>query len=585
MIFSIVIIAFIAYSLLGNNAIATSNKNQEPISERTYPLTQLQQDFKQFQDTIEKKHPKVYTNQEELSKLYKDQYSLLRDNMSELEFYRILSPIMAKVNCGHSNITLSKEYETYIRESGNVIPLDMKVIDDKIYILKDMSGEGIPAGSEILTINGYTSKDIISTFLENLASDGSILSRKYEVINLQFNDLFYTLIDNADKFEITYQEPQELQVNQKTLVAIPVTKIRDRKEELISLNIYMDMNAWAEAPSKEINQNYAVLNVNSFMSNQKLFKKNIDEFFIEVADKKIQNLIVDFRGNWGGAPKGSVLLYSYLLEQPERYFTDDAPIFFFNYKKPIKPAENKFDGNVYFLVNGTCFSTTGHLVSLLKHHNIGTIIGEETGGSFLCSGNARNYTLKNTQLRLYCSQDTYEVVTSGATPGKGVIPDYEVKPTIDDYLTGNDPVKDFAIELISNKNSEAEADNHQNSLYINQTYNFNLLFPESWEGKYYITEVEPTRIDICHINDIEDERIARLFTLHVFSNNHDFEERYNSLQETIPMKKIYEDTDLIVAVTYPSDIAYVHSEQKYLEEYNGMLGDIPEILSSIQRSF
>ena len=449
MLFSIVLMAVIVYLVLGNSAMTASSYDEDPIAERTYPLKQLQQDFKQFQNTIEKKHPKLYTNHEELSKLYDEQYVLLTENMSELEFYRILSPIMAELNCGHSNITLSKEYETHIRQSGKVIPLEIKVVDEKLYIIKDMSGMGILPGSEVLTINGRTSEDIISTLLENLTSDGSILSRKYAVMNLQFNDLFYTLIDDSDRFIIIYKEPGGLLVYKNALVAMPVTNIRDHKQDLISLNIYIDMNTWAKQPSKEINKDYAVLNVNSFMSNEKMFKENVEDFFTELAEKKIQNLILDFRGNWGGGPKSSVLIYSYLLKQPERYFTDDAPIFFYNYKKPIEPAENRFKGNVYILVNGTCFSTTGHLLSLLKHHKMGTIIGEETGGSAACSGNARSYTLKNTRLRLYCSQDTYEVVTSGPTPGKGVMPDYEVKYTLDDYITGNDPVKALALQLIN----------------------------------------------------------------------------------------------------------------------------------------
>ena len=119
-------------------------------------------------------------------------------------------------------------------------------------------------------------------------------------------------------------------------------------------------------------------------------------------------------------------------------------------------------------------------------------------------------------------------------------------------------------------------------VYVNQNYNFSLLFPKGWEDRFYLTEVEPTWIDVCHVNDLPDERIARLFTLHIFADNDAFEERNQSFQETISMAKIYEDAELIVAVTYPSDIAYVHSEQKYLEEYNAMVGDIPEILASIE---
>ncbi len=128
----------------------------------------------------------------------------------------------------------------------------------------------------------------------------------------------------------------------------------------------------------------------------------------------------------------------------------------------------------------------------------------------------------------------------------------------------------------------SQGSNNEDILYVNQNYNFSLSFPKGWGGKFFLTEVEPTWIDVCHVNDLPDERIARLFTLHIFTDNDAFEERNQSFQETISMMKIYEDAEIIVAVTYPSDVAYVHSEQKYLEEYNAMLGDISEILSSIE---
>jgi hypothetical protein len=59
----------------------------------------------------------------------------------------------------------------------------------------------------------------------------------------------------------------------------------------------------------------------------------------------------------------------------------------------IKPARNKFSGTMYVLIDGGCFSTTGHLCSLLRYHGIGTFIGEETAGSFACTDNRTAITL------------------------------------------------------------------------------------------------------------------------------------------------------------------------------------------------
>ncbi len=448
---AIITASFLLYWLIADNALLSRQQQQEPISGRIYPLAQLQQDFKQFQDTIENKHPKLYTAEDELSNLFEKQYALLNRDMNELYFYRLLSPIMAKLNCGHSNIVISEEYEDYLRKDGKLLPLNVIVIDDRIFVTKDLSALGLSAGSEIKSINGYPAPNIISIFLDNLTSDGANQTRKYQVINMQFNDLYHILIDDSESFVVTYTDPRETVVKEATLPGIAVSKIRDLNLTLSSLGVYLDWKALKNDISKEINSNYALLNARSFLVNSKDFQRVTDEFFEEVADKQIPNIIIDLRGNWGGPPKSSVLLYSYLIQEPEKYFTKDAPFFYYQYKKAIKPAENNYHGNVYILIDGTCFSTTGHLVSLLKSHKLGTFIGEETGGSFLCSGNARSSTLKNTGLRLYCSVDSYEVEAVGLTPGRGVMPDYQVRPSLTDYLSGNDSVKQFALELIDKK--------------------------------------------------------------------------------------------------------------------------------------
>lgn len=451
LVLAMITATFILYSLSGNNGLHFNKKNQEAISERTYPLAQLQQDFKQFQDTIENKHPKPSTNEEELSKLFERQYALLDSDMNELDFYRVLSPIMANLNCGHSNIIISEEYEDYLRENGRLLPLEVKVIDDRIFVIHDLSEVGLPAGSELKSINGHPAKSVISIFLANLTSDGANQTRKYQVMNMQFNDLYHTLIDDSESFVVTYSDHQGTDLKEATLPGLAVSIIRDPNLKLSSLGAYLDWKVLKTNISKEIHPNYALLNAKSFLVDSKDFKQVTDEFFQEVADKQIPNIIIDLRGNWGGPPKSSVLLYSYLIQQPEKYFTNDAPFYYYKYKKAIEPAENNYDGNVYILTDGICFSTTGHLASLLKTHNLGTFIGEETGGSFLCSGNARSSTLKNTRLRLYCSVDTYQVEAPGLTPGRGVMPDYGVKPSLGDYLREDDPVKKFALDLIAEK--------------------------------------------------------------------------------------------------------------------------------------
>jgi C-terminal processing protease CtpA/Prc len=167
-----------------------------------------------------------------------------------------------------------------------------------------------------------------------------------------------------------------------------------------------------------------------------------------VAEKETSHLILDLRDNWGGNPYYASYLLSYLISKPTTYF-GKAPFYYIKYKNPLKPAKHRFTGRLYILINGASFSTTGHLCSLLKSHSIGVFIGEESGGSYICTDASINVTLRHTKLRLHCSTTAFATAVSNLPPGKGITPDYRITPTLQNYLEGTDPEMNLAIQLVS----------------------------------------------------------------------------------------------------------------------------------------
>ena len=54
--------------------------------------------------------------------------------------------------------------------------------------------------------------------------------------------------------------------------------------------------------------------------------------------------------------------------------------------KPIAPEDGHYAGNVYLLTSGKTFSAAASFAWTFAECNIGTIIGEETGGMSVCYG-------------------------------------------------------------------------------------------------------------------------------------------------------------------------------------------------------
>lgn len=450
------VISIFLIIVLSSVLLSSCSKSKSDIK-TTYSLRNLQADFIEFQNIIDNEQAKLYVNKDELSELFKTQYSLLKDGMTKLEFYRVLSPIVSKLNCTHTYLTLNdkiinadKDDFMYVYPEGKYLPLDIKIIENEAFVYQNIEKENIPAGAKIIEINGQPIKEIINVFLNNTNSDGSNTSRKYYFMSNWFSELYFNYINESDKFKVTYVNPFDNKTMKADLEAIIGEKLKDWKKNKDDKNsLYFNT----------FEKNYAVLTIKTFELNDndvQKFKNFIREFFIKVSEENISNVILDVRGNWGGNVYCTLDLLSYLLHGEARYFIPlndeqrkNMPIEFL---KPIILYKNNFKGNLYVLTDGGNSSATTQLISILKAHNTGTYIGEETAASFKISASQNDVELLNTKVRFRYSREAAQVDAPGIIAGQGIMPDYRVIPKIQDYIDNKDIVKDFAVDLIMKKN-------------------------------------------------------------------------------------------------------------------------------------
>jgi len=453
-----ILVLFITGSGRGVETQAQKPERASAPSEKRYTLEELQEDFKRLRSVVENNYSMFFAEKEEISTIFNRRYALLEEGMSQLEFYRVLSPAVASLNCGHSNVLLSRAYEQQIKSETALLPLEVTVLNQKLHVVESKGSEHIPPGSEILSINGIPSPEMLKTIYNSVSSDGANRTRISRIIDNQFSFLYHTLIDESEPFTVRYQLPETSdkqsdnspKTKTKTLQGVSFSQLWGRNHRIVSIGVLLDMEKIKTDYAAKIFDNYATLSVGSFILDQKDYSSFLEEFFIKLEERSIKKLVIDLRGNWGGTPKPAALLLSYLSSEPVRYFNSEAPFYMFNYKKLQKPKKHAFSGTVYVLMDGSGFSTTSHFISLLKHHGIATLIGEETGGSASCSDGKRKIVLPNTDLRVYYSTRVFTTAVEGFTPGKGINPDYNIKPTAKDIAAGRDPAAEFAAKLADN---------------------------------------------------------------------------------------------------------------------------------------
>lgn len=94
--------------------------------------------------------------------------------------------------------------------------------------------------------------------------------------------------------------------------------------------------------------------------------------------------------------------------------------------KPIAPEDGHYAGNVYLLTSGKTFSAAASFAWTFAECNIGTIIGEETGGMSVCYGDKLWYHLPVSDLECGISFKRFWYLNADEDDIHGAMPDIAV---------------------------------------------------------------------------------------------------------------------------------------------------------------
>jgi C-terminal processing protease CtpA/Prc len=231
----------------------------------------------------------------------------------------------------------------------------------------------------------------------------------------------------------------------------------------------------------------------------KQFVQKLDSVFLEIKNtSKIKNVVIDLRENGGGSDPNETILCTYFSKKPfrenvEAYtLTNEIPFpQYYNFGSEIdslkkikqkeledelkmyhnvyknqkwyqndtfntffQPHKNRFEGPLYIIINPNVASAASHFASLAKAYTHAVFIGEETtGGYYEHVGHySLAYTLPNSKIAFGFSivHVTQDAVKLKSQPqGRGILPDYEVKQTLKDFLNNTDTQMEFVKKLIN----------------------------------------------------------------------------------------------------------------------------------------
>ncbi len=425
----------------------------------------LEQDLLFFSEKLTSIHPK-FMDKSYCSKWeseFADINKSLKDSMIQNEFYLIVSPFLAYLNDAHSNFLCPfDQRKQYMMSGGLAFPFALTIANNSIYISEYYGNDSIlfKGGEEILEINAIKSSLILNEMQKLIGSNA--VSIRNKTIQMNFRSYLWMIYGFENDYELLLRnEPNKtykIVVKGITNDQYLNNKKRyiNQQEELYSL-LQLEKNKTA------------ILTIRSF-ADLKGFCYFADSAFQVIKKNDIKNLIIDVRGNGGGRSIVVDSLMNYLTSKPyaqyqkiETRISNDLKAYYkekypekYNEIKDFKinellttlgdtsiPLNNnyRYKGNLFLLTSNTTFSAAATFAGLFKELKLGTIIGEETGGTIEYYGDFWYITLPNTGLQFHISPKRF-VQYGGTNMEKGVMPDFVVP-------NKNDSIVNFTINLIA----------------------------------------------------------------------------------------------------------------------------------------
>ncbi len=425
------------YILLGGIILLTSLSYSDTVVSQ-------QEDFHVFRSVLESKEGTLDMHLSSDSiRFYLDALqNELSEDKSSLEEFKLYSEMIARLDCGHTQVLNNRNIQTEWLLEKKSLPIDMYLIgrrlvvgkivfDDYDNTIRDNDPDGgpseIPVGSEILKIDNVTIPEMMHEMGRYLSGDEGAVGFKYHQAAELFE--FYRHLAfplNKDSVSVSYVTPK---LDTITRFMQPgKAPIHSMNARLMAAATNYQKNEGNFGKFKIVNNKYGYFRFTSFaQSSGEEYDAFLKKSFRQLQRNNVDELVVDLRGNTGG-----VMQYDFI-----KYFVGEGvDIGRYVIAKPFKGLNNKyvkkvnmpfvryaflswsqkrnvrkgtfndgrihteaiedglrFKGKISVITDEGTFSSAAILACHLKTLANAKIVGRPSGGSFY-SGNAGTLIVK-----------------------------------------------------------------------------------------------------------------------------------------------------------------------------------------------
>ncbi|MBU2604311.1 MAG: hypothetical protein KKC43_00250 [Alphaproteobacteria bacterium] len=411
MLNSAITATFIATALALVGCVATPKVQREPAG---WSQAELETDLDTWLDWTRSTHPafELAVEQDAFGHQVDRVRAQIRNEMSVSEVWHTFAQLNRYLDDAHMGLDLPAA----VRESE---AWRVEIEGARAYI---PAGNPDEQREEIIAVNGASVSDMIVRTLPLLRGESDTLRSR--ILELRFGEFLALHLDGAMPAEIRLQGT-------------------DGTERVVT-QISSTVSASEAAPfDLLLVHSTAVMRIDTFERDyEAAFTAFLEESFARIESARATRLVIDLRGNGGGAHELSDRLLGYLTS--ERYtpmsavrarVTEDnmglipgaepgsvVAMPFAQWVEPVNSMGQLFDGEVIILVGPATYSQAIVFSTIIQDFQLGSVAGEETEGRANQTAQVQHFELPRTGFNV---RAPLYVLTraSGEESGAGVIPD------------------------------------------------------------------------------------------------------------------------------------------------------------------